>query len=58
MRNHKVYRETANPSTSRKTIEGGRRAYLASPFLAVQIEAITIERAADEIERERKGSNR
>ncbi len=50
--------ETASPSTSRKIIEGGRRAYLASPFLAVQIETITIERAADEIEQERKGSSR
>jgi hypothetical protein len=54
MRNHKVKRETSSPSTSRKSIEGGRRAYLASPMISVQIEAITIERAADEIEEERE----
>ena len=48
-------RETAKPETSSKVVAGGRRAYLVSPFVTLQVQAITVERAADEIERERQG---
>ena len=46
-------RETAKPESSSKVVTGGRRAYLVSPFITVQVQAITVERAADEIERDR-----